>query len=203
MKNTIVSLLLIATFIASCKVEQGQEPKEEQAQEKPQEKVSEKEKAQQPFDLKQYFEDIKKVNNCMGEGDSFMSLAQRLDDGIKAPLNNITSSKMLKTLYYEGDKRQIAAGPKTEVKCSDVNFVVKDRVLQRLSVIANEAAVDVLIDIYKDESLTLLGNDGKVLAKSMSKCGQIMLEKLEPIKNLRPEIGTRVVSSIKNGKVLY
>lgn len=199
MKQTIVYLLLIAALVASCKVEQGQEKKQGQAQEK----APEPEKVQQPFDISQYFEDIKKVKNCMGEGDSFISLSQRLDEGIKAPLESIHSASILKEIYYEAHKRQVAAGPKTEVKCSDVNFVVKDRALQRLSAIATQEAVDVLIAIYKDESLALIGNDGKVLAKSMSRCGQLMLDKLEPIKDLRPGIGTRVVASIKNGTLLY
>jgi hypothetical protein len=200
MKYSIAFLLSTIIFLSACKVEQGREKETLKKEEK---QVQKEEQIPQTFDTKQYFEDVQKVNNCMGEGDSFISLGSRLDEGIKAPLKNISSAKILKDLYYEAYQRQIAAGPKTDVRCSDVNYVVKDRVLQRLSEIANEEAVDVLIDIYKDESLSLIYNDASGLAKAMSKCGQLMLTKLEPIKNLRAEIGTKVVSSIKNGKPLY
>lgn len=176
-----IFLLVTLLLLLSCKMEKGQK------------------QSKQTFDFDQYFEKVKKVDNCMGEGDSFMTLSKRLDEGVKAPLDTIISEQVLKDLYYEAHKRQMAAGPKKEIKCSDLNYVVKDRVLQRLSAIASDGAMDVLIDLYKDESLEFIGNDGQGLTRSMTNCGEAIIEKLEPIKELRPAIGTRVISNIKNG----
>ena len=184
MKQCISFLFLTTLFFSSCKVEPAEQGEHT------------------TFDYDQFFEGIEKVDNCMGEGDSFITLAQRLDDGVKKPLNSVNSAAILKQLYYKAHKRQVAAGPKKEVKCSDLNYIVKDRALMRLSELASEEAIDVFIELYKDQSLNFLGNDGVGLARSMSKCGKAILEKLEPIKNQRPTIGPKVITSIQNGTVI-
>lgn len=173
-----VSIFIISFFITACEVKPGQGTID--------------------LDFEKYFDNIAQIDNCLGEGEIFQDLSRRMDEGIKAPLDTLNSVATFKALYYEAHKRQIEAGPRKDGRCVDTNYAVKDRSLEKLAIINNEAAMDAIIEIYKDTKLTFPGNEAKSLVRYMSQFGEPLLSKLEAVKDLRPLIGPKVITNIKN-----
>ena len=203
MKN-IVLLLLISIFAcSSCDVKEKPVQDNTKEQSNTADQTMGNPVQEEPFDFEAFFAGVDTINACVAVNEGFSGLNTRLDRGIQAPINKINSSSVLKELFYQAHKKQIAAGPKKEVRCSDKNAVVIDRTLKRLGNLKNDASTQVLIELYKDTTLAFIGNDAKTLARAMSRGGDKMLELLEPIKDQRPRLGQRIITSLKSGKPLY
>lgn len=147
------------------------------------------------FDINQYFENIKKVDNCLGEKESFDVLGKRLDTVIKAPLDAIETASDLKVLYYKAVELKASTAPPANGRCADTNEAVKQRSIQKLGKMANQEAAVVLIELYKDKQLSFLRGEGRVLTNAMIQCGSSITPLLEPIKDQRPKISAGVLKN--------
>ncbi len=150
------------------------------------------------FDTEQFFTNIQNADNCLHEGETFDKLGARVDAVIKAPIDTISSAATLKHLYYEAYQRQQTAGPRKSARCIDTNYAVKDRALEKLSTLGTEAAMDNFLAIYKDEKLVLFPNENKSMIRFMENFGPKLLQELEPLQNLRPQVGPPVVNKLKS-----
>lgn len=148
------------------------------------------------FDTELFFNTIQEVDNCLQKGEDFGGITKRMDQVIKVPIDTITSTATLKYLYYEAQKRQLTA-PKKKDGCVDTNFATKYRVLEKLTALGNNEAMQVILDIYKDTDIELIGNEAKSFMGFMISFGQAMGKELGPIKDLRPQIGPAVLQQIQ------
>lgn len=183
MRSILIIFISSIFLLFSCKVKDGQEATN--------------------FDFEQYFQNIEKANTCLGEDESFDQLGARLNVVLKAPLDTLKSAIVLKTLYYDAIERAKVAKPRTNQRCIDINVGVKDYTIEVIGNVGTEEAMDVLISIYQDKNLSLIGANTRGLVNAMTKYGQPMLQKIEPIKEERPAVSQQVIQMIKSGQPSY
>lgn len=188
MKYFTLSLLTALFFFSACK---------DNTKEKAEVKTIEVSTEKVDFDFESFFANIAKTDNCLKEGEMFDVLGKRMDAVIKVPIADLQSIEALKQLYYKAHQNQATSKAKGG-RCVDVNYAIKERVMQKFATLNNDEATHALIDLYKDTKLLFTGGEGRSLANAMTACGKAILPLLEPIQHQRPLIGPQVMQRLQS-----
>ncbi len=180
MRSIIILSLFCILFVFSCEVKESQETSN--------------------FNIEQYFQNIENADTCLGEGEPFQALGNKISKVLKEPLDTLKSTSALKKLYYAAVEREKVAKPRTNPRCIDVNVGVKSYTLTTMGNLGTEDAMKVLLSIYKDKNLTFLGSHSKDMINALAKQGEPILNKIEAIKKERPIISQKVIQLIQSGQ---